>query len=302
MSKFFYSHGKLLLTGEYAVLRGAKSLAIPCKKGQRLIVKDDNSEHLVWKSFDQNDLLWFEIKFKLPSLEIEETTDSKVALRLKEILISAKNKNSSFLNRGAQVEVYLEFDRGWGLGSSSTLISNIANWANVNPYELLENSFGGSGYDLACAQASGPICFTRNKYTPKIEGVSFYPPFSKKLFFVYLNQKQSSLKAIQTFKIDALTKYFINKINKITEDIIGCRSQEKFNLLLLEHEALLASILNKTTVQKLYFKDFKGVVKSLGAWGGDFVLASGDNTTIKYFKDKGFQTIIPFEEMIYKNH
>ena len=302
MLKPFYSHGKLLLTGEYAVLGGAKSLAIPCKKGQKLIVNDDDSEHLIWKSFDQNGLLWFEIKFKLPSLEIEETTDFKVGLRLKKILVFAKKRNSSFLNRGAQVEMYLEFDRKWGLGSSSTLISNIANWANINSYELLENSFGGSGYDLACAQANGPICFTRNMYNPEIENVSFNPPFSKQLFFIYLNKKQSSQKAIRTFKVDTLTKDFINKINKITEDITECKSQEKFNFLLLKHESLLALLLNKTTVQKLYFKDFKGVVKSLGAWGGDFVLASGNDTTFEYFKDKGFRTIIPFEKMIHNKH
>ena len=30
----FYSHGKLLLTAEYAVLEGVKALAIPTKRGQ----------------------------------------------------------------------------------------------------------------------------------------------------------------------------------------------------------------------------------------------------------------------------
>ena len=70
----------------------------------------------------------------------------------------------------------------------------------------------------------------------------------------------------------------------------------------MKHESLLALLLNKTTVQKLYFKDFKGVVKSLGAWGGDFVLASGNDTSVEYFKDKGFQTIIPFEKMIHNKH
>ena len=35
----FYSHGKLLLTGEYLVLDGALALAVPCKLGQSLTVR-----------------------------------------------------------------------------------------------------------------------------------------------------------------------------------------------------------------------------------------------------------------------
>ena len=35
----FYSNGKLLITGEYVVLDGAKALALPTKFGQSLVVK-----------------------------------------------------------------------------------------------------------------------------------------------------------------------------------------------------------------------------------------------------------------------
>ena len=41
-----------------------------------------------------------------------------------------------------------------------------------------------------------------------------------------------------------------------------------------------------------------GTIKSLGAWGGDFVLATGDEEAQKYFKRKGYKTIIPFQDMI----
>ena len=43
------------------------------------------------------------------------------------------------------------------------------------------------------------------------------------------------------------------------------------------------------------------VVKSLGAWGGDFVLAASamDSAAITaYFKSKGLNTIIPYEQMV----
>ena len=42
----YYSHGKLLLTAEYAVLKGAKGLAIPCERGQILDVKPQPSEKI----------------------------------------------------------------------------------------------------------------------------------------------------------------------------------------------------------------------------------------------------------------
>jgi hypothetical protein len=39
------------------------------------------------------------------------------------------------------------------------------------------------------------------------------------------------------------------------------------------------------------------MIKSLGAWGGDFVLATGDDKTISYFKSKGYNTVIPYSKM-----
>jgi hypothetical protein len=56
--------------------------------------------------------------------------------------------------------------------------------------------------------------------------------------------------------------------------------------------------LNQPTVQQRFFSDFKGQTKSLGAWGGDFILATGDETTIDYFKLKGYHTVIPYTSMI----
>jgi hypothetical protein len=91
--------------------------------------------------------------------------------------------NSTFLQKGGLVETHLEFDRSWGLGSSSTLISNIALWANINPYLLLEQSFGGSGYDVACAQANGPLLYIRNEFNPIIKTHTIELSFLRKSFF-----------------------------------------------------------------------------------------------------------------------
>jgi hypothetical protein len=52
------------------------------------------------------------------------------------------------------------------------------------------------------------------------------------------------------------------------------------------------------TVKERFFNDFKGVLKSLGAWGGDFILAIAPNDPTAYFKEKGFPIVIPYSEMI----
>ena len=60
MEQSFYSNGKLLITGEYVVLDGAKALAVPTKFGQYLEVKPSEKKSIYWKSFDSNNQIWFE--------------------------------------------------------------------------------------------------------------------------------------------------------------------------------------------------------------------------------------------------
>jgi hypothetical protein len=67
---------------------------------------------------------------------------------------------------------------------------------------------------------------------------------------------------------------------------------------LKEHEQLIGEIIQETPVQERLFADYFGQIKSLGAWGGDFVLATGNEDTEAYFEDKGYLTVVPFNEMI----
>ena len=296
----FYGRGKLLLTSEYAVLSGARALALPCKKGQKLTFEPLDSNELLWESFDINNNSWFKAKFQLPSCSIVTSSNTYISKRLCSILRRAQVLNPCFLkSQGGQVKTFLEFERLWGLGSSSTLVSNIAQWANVNAYDLLEHSFGGSGYDLACAVSKNPICYTRNKLHPLIEKVSFNPAFRKNLYFIFLNQKQSSYNAIKGIKPSTFSKESLKELNIITNDILKCKTQESFNILIEKHEGIIARILQKKTIKQLLFSDFEGAIKSLGAWGGDFIIASGGIDSPRYFNQKGFKTVINFEEMIY---
>ncbi|MGB2013778.1 MAG: GHMP kinase, partial [Flavobacteriaceae bacterium] len=79
----FYSHGKLLLSAEYAVLNGAKALALPTKLGQSLEVKTIEQPEIRWKSFDHKNKLWFETNLTINNFN--PSTNTETALRLAQI-------------------------------------------------------------------------------------------------------------------------------------------------------------------------------------------------------------------------
>ncbi len=302
MTKELYSNGKLLLTGEYAILDGAKGLALPTKFGQSLKLETSNSEILEWKSLDENGTIWFSAQFSKIELKTIHTSDADISKRLAQILLEAKKLNASFLSSKTDynlVEAKLTFPRDWGLGTSSTLIANIAKWANVNPYRLLASTFGGSGYDIACAQYNTPILYRSNEYMPSVSKVNFQPNFSDQLHFVYLNQKKNSRDAINNYrKLDFDKTVLISKIDAITDKILKCKNVKEFAVLLNTHEIILSETLKIPTIKETLFSDYTNTIKSLGAWGGDFVLATGTLSEMTYFRNKGYSTILPYKEMI----
>lgn len=310
----FYGHGKLLLTGEYAVLDGALALALPTKLGQGMTVKLGSQKGLTWKSFDRNTQIWYENEFTIEwhndehgisgQLLFDGTkmseNDKDITILLCRILLSACVLNSKFLEKleGTEVHCQLEFDREWGLGSSSTLIHNVAEWAGINSYDLLQRSMGGSGYDIACASADGPLLYQLKKGQPSSTRVEFDPAFKDELCFVYLGRKQKSSEAIEHYRKHVKQNpEFVHAVSSITKEILGCTALEEFERLMIAHEELLSDILQLPRVQE-QFPDYPGVLKSLGAWGGDFILATRAEVAQDYFKKKGLTPVIPFSEMI----
>ncbi|XMO87355.1 GYDIA family GHMP kinase [Algibacter sp. AS12] len=297
----FYSHGKLLLSAEYVVLDGALALAIPTKYGQSLIVDPIDKPVLNWKSFDETKNIWFETTFDLKGNTIEgHDLNNDISNRLIEILQASKALNPEFLNsdQGYKIETHLEFPKNWGLGTSSTLITNIAKWANIDPFQLLEKTFGGSGYDIACAQHHNPITYRIAPDKKIVEHTNFNPIFKEQLYFIHLNKKQNSRDGIKHYhenKKNAASA--INAINKLTLNMISCQTLDYFQDLMVNHENLIAKLTKQTPVKDIYFKDFDGAVKSLGAWGGDFVLVASKQNPTTYFKAKGFNTVIPYGKM-----
>ncbi|WP_299673679.1 GYDIA family GHMP kinase [uncultured Tenacibaculum sp.] len=304
-----YSNGKLLLTGEYLVLDGATSLAVPTKYGQDLTVTPIDQPELIWGSFTNTGECWFEASFDVPKLRLtsatfnsdQEESSDQIAETLQNILQEARKLNPDFLNssQGYVVKTHLTFPQNWGLGSSSTLINNIASWAKVNPFTLLWNAFSGSGYDIACAKHNSPIFYQLEDKKPTITEVNFSPTFSNDLYFVFLNQKQNSREGIKRYKEKRhKLENEIQLISQISKDLITSKNLSDFEDLLNTHENLVSSIIELPKVKDRLFSDYFGTVKSLGAWGGDFVLATGNNETPEYFKNKGFEIIIPYNEMV----
>lgn len=305
----YYSNGKLLLTGEYLVLDGAKSLALPTKFGQDLVVEKIKESQLIWGSFSDTGACWFEAVFDLPKLRLVNCTFSSdkegnaevIAETLLEILMEAQRVNPNFLNseNGFVVKTNLTFPRNWGLGSSSTLINSIASWAKVDAFQLLWNSFKGSGYDIACAQNNTPILYQIGDKKPVVTQVEFNPNFKENLFFLYLNEKQDSKEGIAKFRKSGIRfQNEITHISAITDAFLRADSIVDFNKLIVEHEQIISSIIKLQPVKEKLFSDYFGEVKSLGAWGGDFVMVTGNEETPAYFKKKGFETVLTYSEMI----
>jgi mevalonate kinase len=193
----------------------------------------------------------------------------------------------------------LSFPKFWGLGTSSTLINNIAQWIGIDAFVLLKNSFGGSGYDIACAQNNTPILYQLIQGKPVVEQVFFNPNFTEQIYFVYLNKKQNSKNAIAAYyKKEKNKTATLSKINAITTTILHSKNSETFSSEIENHEIILSEILETKPVKEVLFPDFKGTVKSLGAWGGDFILVVSKGNPTDYFKEKGFATVIPYGEMI----
>lgn len=295
-----------MLTGEYVVLDGATALVLPTKYGQTLEVSPSEKEGLHWQSIDENGEDWFEIYFTLNNGEIVLPNptgfahNDGVAEKLLKILNTAKGMNPEFLNTapGFNIKTKLDFPRNWGLGTSSTLINNIAQWANVDAFKLLWNSFGGSGFDIAAAKNDVPIFYEKHGTESSVNKIHLPWDFKNKLFFIHLNKKQDSKKGIEHYKNNPATAKDIERISDISKKLLLCYTIKDFENLMESHEQIISGIIKMKPVKQRLFTNFKGTVKSLGAWGGDFVLATGTESEMDYFRNEGFGTIVPFSEMV----
>lgn len=302
----FHAHGKLMLTGEYLVLQGARALALPLNLGQSLEVTtiNDRNGMIHWDAYTPKGF-WFASIFSKHDFTVHASDDMDKADNLSRIFKAIKSLNPNILEDANDYffTTRLEFDKDWGLGSSSTLISLLAQWADVNPYEVLRQTMGGSGYDIACATASQSIIYRLENGYPIVEKIDFRPAFSDKLYFVYQGHKQSSGKEVKSFKERAKTMNFsseVSEISNISDELVRTSSFNDFCALLSRHEEIMSRCLEQPPL-KSHYSDFQGVIKSLGAWGGDFFLAAtelSEKEVKDYFCKKGLNVVIKYDDIV----
>ena len=342
----YKSNGKFLLTGEYLVLKGATALALPLKKGQSLEVEnlDSNDGLIHWDAYykttdngqqttdivhslsstdnrqqttdivhslvqsSESNSPWFSAVLDKNDFSIKSTDDKEKAERLSDILTKAKALNENIFTEAHDYKfsTHLDFDPQWGLGSSSTLINNIAEWAEINPYKLLDQTFKGSGYDIACAKYNHPIFFEVMRTAPqaisqKIEAANFDPVFKDNLYFVYLGHKQNSAREIKAFlSKDKNYDSEIKSISEISRALPNIQTLRDFCYFIKIHEEITASCLEQKRLRK-YFNDFEGEIKSLGAWGGDFFLVAtewDEEKVKKYFDSKDLNIVFRYQDIV----
>lgn len=306
----YYSNGKLLITGEYLVIEGAFALAVPTILGQEMFVEDisgipefRNEGKLIWESY-YKDECWFTAEFLIKDMDVVSSTEPERAIYLQKILLEASNLNPEILGAGKSLKIQssLAFSPEWGLGSSSSLINNIASFFNVDPYQLFFNTQNGSAYDIACAGASGPIYYRLEDGQANVENAGFNPAFKGNIAFIYSGVKQDSRQSLGKF-LDRQGSYEFEKgiISEISRELAVASHIKEFCELIDEHEQIMSKVLGMPKVKDDSFPDFPGSIKSLGAWGGDFILAATeiDFVEIKsYFSTKGLDTVFSFDELV----
>jgi len=116
------------------------------------------------------------------------------------------------------------------------------------------------------------------------------------LFVSFLIDISSSL---DEFVLNQLSEVFSSN-PKICDEFLKCNDLIHFEELIQEHESIISKAISINPIQKSTFIGYKdGKIKSLGSWGGDFILVTTKNKDLTYFRNRGLNTIIPLKEMVY---
>ncbi|MDR4891335.1 MULTISPECIES: GYDIA family GHMP kinase [unclassified Chryseobacterium] len=295
-----FSPGKLMLTSEYFAIDGALVLAVPTKLGQEFFFEetDDKKSLIIWEAYHQN-TLWLKAVIDYKTWQILETNIPSsaefITKTLKNVQQLSHQKFKTDLTY--HLKTNLQFPPDYGLGSSSTLMNNLSEWAGIDPFYLNAISLGGSGYDIAVAKEKAAVLF-QSKPEIKYEKVNFNPSFKNELIFIHLNQKQDSREGINFYKSKKKSPELVNEFSDLTKKILLCNELENFSELMMIHEHKIANFLEISTVKEKLFSDCPSFVKSLGAWGGDFVMSAKFGDYKNYFWEKGFPSVFEWENII----
>ena len=218
--------------------------------------KDENT--LTWESIDVNGNKWFEAAFSAADFDIIETSNYIKAEFLQKLIKNAAAISENKSSLSGHIKTILEFPRNWGFGSSSTLITCVAKLFSINPFTLHFCISNGSGYDIACATATGSICYKLVNNKAIFNEVKWNPSFKDSIFFVHLNTKQDSDKEVEKFNKNSKDNSIqIETISSISEKILNTNSLNEFKNLLEKHEQVMSKTLETPTIKEKLFKGGK---------------------------------------------
>ncbi len=302
----FYAPGKILLCGEYLVLKGFNGIALPTKLGQWLEVfefetPNDKADSIIYSAFDLEGYKWIDWDCEINNIQNQEISNSSEEFLVKFFqLIPENNWKQGYSYR---FETRLEFSQKWGLGSSSTFVSLLCQYFRLNPFKIEKQLLGGSGYDIAVAELKHPLIFWRNENGANFRRWTSGHTKNSNWNIVFLNEKVNSRKsselimgAIEEIASDAAYQMQFQKIMEMIEmanDIFTVEAALEM------YQLLLGQITNlPTPYQLLNIKPVKqGLCKWLGAWGGDMLLVN-DNVLNEYQEVFEEYEIYPWNEIV----
>ncbi|MFW6224571.1 MAG: GYDIA family GHMP kinase, partial [Bacteroidota bacterium] len=285
----YYSHGKFLITGEYLVMAGADALVLPLNKGQYLTATICDSDQLKWESWYAGEL-WFMASYHPESFQLLEASDNTRGAWISVLLKAASelSKKRKHL-KNTLIKTELEFHPEWGMGSSSTLITNISYLFDVSAFDLYARVAKGSAFDIAAALSVFPFKYRLQRKNRQVFPVRLPGLFYDHAFFIYLGEKADSQAAVEDFSLfNRDLKMPVKYISEITGQFTELDSVEEMSRITGEHEAFMIEVLGLDSPLGR-FADYPYGMKSLGAWGGDFIMAvhpGSKHDVENYFKHK----------------
>ena len=300
----FTANTKLLFTGEYAVIFGAKAIVLPLVFSQKLLVEEAQGGNLIWES-KENNKTWFKTVFSLSPGRKEDNIPGRQYI--KRLLNAVFELNPSARKRfeGKKITIEADFPLRWGIGSSSTLTSLLARYANIDPFELNRKISQGSGYDVVAAEQHQSFLFQKTDDTYNVEKVILDYPFKDKLYFIYTGKKEDTAANLRKMNLNSnnTATEDIRRISAISEALVKVKDLDTFENLILEHEKIISNMTGQEIAASKYLPDFDGVVKSLGAWGGDFLLVTwrkSKEELQKYLEKNNMTTFFKWKEIVLK--
>jgi mevalonate kinase len=291
----YYSNGKLILMGEYAVMHGADAVCLPLKTGQKLISHASSDGLIHWKWIYKNNIL---SSFSLDADSLKavhtEKGDSSWCIELLQLI---RQTSPGFLKEGGTLEFVNFFPAEWGLGSSSTTIASLCRMAGIDPFEVNFRLMGGSGADIAAATAKRWFLF-RKQQQAQVWELPFEYSFSENTYFIYSGKKQATASHINSKNLNSKDPVW-QAINPHIYQYIMASSLPEIMQVIHDHEIIISGAINMSPIGKA-FSDFQGKLKSLGAWGGDFFMAispKNEKYITNYFQGKGYNTIFSWDKM-----